>query len=263
MSSTTTTTTTITPDLSSLGHHLASHIHSQLRISLRLASDITTNKALFTRAEFKAAVKDLDHPLRDQCKLVVYDYQALYESLGKQLMTPWNLRSSELSCFRVLSDWVRELKGPEKRDLRNDVAHSFNTGSYFRDLDGFLESADEADSCARRGFSAGKMWDLLEVELEPVRKELVFAVGVFEEEIRRMPVQTRKPREERVVEDMSTPEIPAGWSEEGSWGEEVVVGEEVGGWEWGVAEEIDEVESVVLALEKLSISEEDEGYGSE
>jgi hypothetical protein len=65
------TTITTNPDLSSLGSHLATHILSQLRISPGLATRITTKKALFTKADFKAASKDRLHRLRDQAELVI------------------------------------------------------------------------------------------------------------------------------------------------------------------------------------------------
>ncbi|KAF2824520.1 hypothetical protein CC86DRAFT_384134 [Ophiobolus disseminans] len=155
-------------------------------------------------------------------ELIAYNYASLYKSLGKTLTTPWNLGSRELCRFRILADWVLDLKGPEKRDLRNDIAHCFNCESHYVDVGGYLESADESDFCAQREFSTRTLWELLERELEPLVGELQWAVKMFEEQIKEMPVQVRKPRAERVMDDMSVPEDPPEWEDRGDWGQAVV-----------------------------------------
>jgi hypothetical protein len=100
-------------------------------------------------------------------ELITYNFASLYESLGKTLNTPWELRWAELSCFPVISAWVRELKGPEARDMRNWIAHGFNCGSYYRDIEGNLESGDVGEGMAGGAFSVIRLWRLLESEVPP------------------------------------------------------------------------------------------------
>jgi hypothetical protein len=221
-----TTTTTPTPNLFSLGSHLATHIHTQLQVSLALGRRLLSKKAAFTKTSFRAAAADPLHPDRDQMELITYNFASLYESLGKTLNTPWEMRWSELSCFPVISAWVRELKGPEVRDIRNWIAHGFNCGCYYRDIEGDLESEDVGEGMAEGPFSVSRLWRRLESEVPPLVAELEYAVGVLGEQIKEMEIEVRSPREEVVVEDMSVPEDPLEWSEGGGFGE--VVGQEIG-----------------------------------
>lgn len=130
----------------------ASHILSTLENAQYLSAKITTEKAVFTgKEEFRASFKKPFHDKRDASELTIYTYQALYESLGKRLMTPWGfLLSHQRRHFPVISDWVSELNGPEKRDMRNLIAHTFNTGNTYRDIDGDLDSRDKGDGMCER-----------------------------------------------------------------------------------------------------------------
>jgi hypothetical protein len=100
--------TTITPlhsaDLLYLGHHLATHILSQLKHALNLSTRIATKTALFTKDSFRAASNTPHNELHDAIELTVYDYASLYESIGKKLTTPWNASAHSLACFGVLGD---------------------------------------------------------------------------------------------------------------------------------------------------------------
>jgi hypothetical protein len=133
------------------------------------------------------------------------------------------MRNHQSSHFKVISAWVAQpdtsLRNSfERRDIRNLITHTFNTGNAYRDLEGYLESADEGDNMFTHVFSGTKFWNLLEVELEPLVKELEFAVTVFSEQVSAMPKEVRKVKE-IVVEDMSA-SIPEEWGQGDSiaWG---------------------------------------------
>lgn len=132
--------------------------------------------------------------------------------------TPWDFQRAILgAAFPVVHDWVCEIKGSEKRDARNLIAHTFNTGREYCDLYNRLECVDEGDA-------------MMERDVVALASELEFAIAVFTEQIKDMPVQERV-EEVRVVEDLSVP-IPEEWSK----------GEDVQwdttptpvGWRWSV-----------------------------
>jgi hypothetical protein len=129
------------------------------------------------------------------------------------MMTPWAFLDdiNPGYYFPVIHEWVTERQGLQRRDMRNIIAHTFNTGNAYRDLDGELPTHDEEEKMFIQTFSATKFWDLLEVELEPLVKELEFAIGIFSEQVLAMPKEVGKVKE-IVVEDMSAP-IPEEWSQ--------------------------------------------------
>jgi hypothetical protein len=105
----------------------------------------------------------------------------------------------------VISDWVHELSGTARRDVRNIVAHVFNSGTAYRNIEDRKAFAVEKSSMNNRRFSVGAFWGLLEMELAPQVEELGFAVACFEEQIERMQVENRVVRGS-VVRDATSAE---------------------------------------------------------
>jgi len=126
--------------------------------------------------------------------------------------TPWDLQRAILgAAFPVVHDWVCETKGSEKRDVRNLIAHTFNTGREYRDLYDRLECVDEGDAMMERKLGAGAFWDLVEGDVGALARELGFAIALFTEQVGDMPVEERV-EEVRVVED-SEVLIPEEWNQ--------------------------------------------------
>jgi hypothetical protein len=263
-----TTTTTPTPNLFPSGQHLSSHLLKTLQNAQRVSAKVLSKKALFTdKAEFRAALKDPLHIKRDDLESVVWNFQSLYESLSKSMKTPWGLIRdiSTRYYFPVINAWVTDGDNDDFRRcaMRNVIAHRFNTGNVYRELDGELPDRDEEEKMFQETFSATKFWDLLEVEMGPLVKELEYAIGVFGEQVPAMPKEVRKVKE-IVVEDMSAP-IPeewgqgdsVGWCSSESPGVEWAPGVDVA-WDSGIEEDCElEVADLVLVFQQLNIVEEE------
>ncbi|KAH7064144.1 hypothetical protein BKA63DRAFT_179364 [Paraphoma chrysanthemicola] len=226
----------LTPNLTSLGHHTATHLLTTFRLALYHCRAIKQNRAAFTKTTFATIAEDLSHPLHPSFELCVYKYMSLFEMLGVKLPNLWQLHSHVLaSQFPVIHDWVMDIEGKQKgeqrnkkKDMRNMIAHNFQTGDFFRDEEGYLGEEQEQDRLADESmaFRPGKFWNLLEKVIEPLISDLEYAVKVFEEERAKMPIKLGWKKE---VEDWSAPVDPECWGKddvflapEGAGGEDVV-----------------------------------------
>ncbi|KAH7072530.1 hypothetical protein FB567DRAFT_612024 [Paraphoma chrysanthemicola] len=210
-----------TPNLSSLGHHTATHLLTTFRLALHHCRAIKQNRASFTKTTFAVVAEDLSHPLHPAFELCVYKYMSLFEMLGVKLPNLWQLHSHVLaSHFPVIHDWVMDLEGKvrgegrnKKKDMRNMIAHNFQTGDFFRDEEGYLGEDQEQDRLADESmaFSPGRFWKLLDKVVEPLTSDLEYAVKVFEEERAKMPIKLGWKKE---VEDWSMLADPECWGKD-------------------------------------------------
>jgi hypothetical protein len=248
ISSPSTTTNTTPLDFTSFGRHLTSSLHDSCQQALILATDIISGRALFTKKIFLDVPHDEGHPLPKNFKLITYSYQSVYELVGTEMRTPWNLHQRALRVhFPVISEWVNPTD--EKRLMRNVIAHNFRTRMFYKDEEGYLADESESDRLAEdeNEFSARKLWRIVEKHLPPLLEELERAVKQFGEEKGKLPILLPW-KEKKAVEDMTLPEDPLGWSGNGDFGDIV-------------AEKSDEVPPAWEGVEELGTG--DEGYGSE